>query len=129
MPEPAHPRAMIVDDARAMRGLLRQCLRKTAYAVTEAGDGEEALRQLREQGGADLILLDWNMPNMDGLTFLKCLRADPAHDRTLVVMVTTESDQERLREALSAGANEYLMKPLTEEMVLEKLRLLMTDLV
>ena len=87
----------------------------------EAEHGEDALRQIREHPDIDVVLLDWNMPVMDGLTFLKALRQEPLAAQPVVVMCTVENDMTRIVEAMQAGANEYIMKPFTEEIVRDKL--------
>lgn len=122
------PQALVVDDSKAMRGLIRRQLEIAGFAVEEAGDGEEGLHSLAQLPSVSLIVLDWNMPNMDGLEFLRRLRADDLHGAAKVLMVTSESNQDRVQEALALGANEYLMKPITEDMFTEKLNLLESGL-
>jgi two-component system chemotaxis response regulator CheY len=89
--------------------------------IVEAGDGEEAMRKLQENMPLDLIMLDWNMPVMDGLTFLKKVRADASFKNVKIIMCTSESEKTRVVEALKAGANNYLVKPFTPEALKEKL--------
>lgn len=115
---------LVVDDSRAMRAVLRNMLREAGFEVSEAGNGREALERLRQNREIQLALVDWNMPEMDGFQFLCAMRADPAYDGMRVLMVTTETDLSRVSEALSAGANEYLMKPFTKEALVGKLDLL-----
>ena len=116
--------ALIVDDSKAMRSVLRNMLREAGFEVSEAGNGREALERLRQNQEIELALVDWNMPEMDGFDFICAMRADPAFDRMCVLMVTTETDLGRVSQALGAGANEYLMKPFTKEALLGKLGLL-----
>ena len=117
--------ALIVDDSRATRAILRRILAELGFTALEAGDGGEAARVLAEvEHPVALALVDWNMPEVDGLTFVKEVRADHAHDRMQIVMVTTESETVRVIEALEAGANEYVMKPFTAGALREKLELL-----
>ena len=117
-------RALVVDDSRAIRSVLRRMLGEIGLDTEEAGDGLQALVVLERFPALDVILVDWNMPEMDGLSLVKALRAMPEYDLVPVVMVTTESEVERVIQALEAGANEYLMKPFTKEGLLSKLELL-----
>ncbi len=118
-------KAMVVDDSRAMRMILSRTLREMGYEICEACNGKEALSVLREQdGGISLILVDWNMPEMNGLEFVQQVRADPDSSTITMVMVTTETEVEQMIKALEAGANEYVMKPFTKEIIIDKLRLL-----
>ena len=115
---------LVVDDSRAMRSILGRILRDAGFAVSEAGDGSEALVQLKENGKFQLVLVDWNMPPLDGFEFIQAVRANHDYDDTRLVMVTTETEMEKVTRALEAGANEYIMKPFTKETLLEKLALL-----
>jgi two-component system chemotaxis response regulator CheY len=118
-------RALVVDDSRAMRTILARILGGLGFEVLQAADGREALAILnREHPTIPLVLSDWNMPEMDGLQFVKAVRADALFAEVRVVMVTTETHIEQMVIALSAGANEYIMKPFTAEMVESKLRML-----
>jgi two-component system chemotaxis response regulator CheY len=118
-------KALVVDDSRAMRSILGKILAGIGFEVLQAGDGQEALEVLdREFPGIELVLSDWNMPQMDGLTFVKAMRAQPKYAGIPVVMVTTETHIEQMITALEAGANEYIMKPFTAAMIEDKLRML-----
>jgi two-component system, chemotaxis family, chemotaxis protein CheY len=117
-------RAMVIDDSRAMRKLLSRVLLGMGMEVREACDGRDALRQLAESAAPDLALVDWNMPNMNGYDFVVAARQDPGLDAMRIVMVTTEIEMHRMHSALLAGANEYVMKPFTEDGLREKLGLL-----
>jgi len=118
-------KALVVDDSRAMRSILSKILVKLGFEVLQAGDGKEALDVLaREAFTVELVLSDWNMPEMNGLEFVKAMRAEPRYAAVPVVMVTTETHIEQMVVALEAGANEYIMKPFTAEMVENKLRML-----
>ena len=122
---PDMPRAMIVDDSRAVRMILSRILRQIGFEVCEAADGCEALAKLSEES-ASLILVDWNMPKLNGLGFVQQLRSDPSKNDIKIVMVTTETEVDQVAAALEAGANEYVMKPFTAEMISDKLQLLGT---
>jgi two-component system chemotaxis response regulator CheY len=120
-------RALVVDDSRAMRSILSKILARLGFEVLQAAraaDGVEALATLSTGAPVDVVLSDWNMPEMNGLEFVKALRADPRFARVVVVMVTTETHIEQMMIALEAGANEYIMKPFTAEMIEDKLRML-----
>tara|TARA_R110002096_G_scaffold289240_4_gene483512 strand:+ start:915 stop:1328 length:414 start_codon:yes stop_codon:yes gene_type:complete len=112
---------LLVDDSRAVRLAGRRIMAAIGLDVLEAEHGEEALNMVREHE-VDVVLLDWNMPIMNGLEFLKALRADNELPQPTVIMCTTENDMERIIEAMQAGANEYVMKPFTEDIVRGKLQ-------
>ncbi len=120
-------KALVVDDSRAMRRIIAKYLVELGFEVHEAGSGLEALVQAPKISGLSVILLDWNMPEMDGRTLLERLRADPDFADTPVMMVTTESEMEQVEVALQAGASEYLMKPFDRAALREKLLLLGFD--
>ena len=117
------PTAVVVDDSRAIRMILARSLRELGYEVREAGNGSEALDTLRAGPPVDLVMADWNMPVMDGLELLQKIRADRGFDRVPVVMVTTEAEIAQMSLAMEAGASEYIMKPFTKEILVDKLRL------
>lgn len=117
-------RALIVDDSKAMRLILGKFLKELGFEVYEAGHGIEALNRLKQMGTTDMALVDWNMPEMNGYEFICAVRADPIYSKLLLVMVTTESDMSKVAIALEAGANEYVMKPFTKEIIMDKLALL-----
>ncbi len=117
-------RALVIDDSRTVRTIVGTTLRELGMEVIEAGNGREGLDQLRLSPGVELVLVDWNMPVMDGLEFITAVRADRTYDPVRIMMVTTETEQEQVTRALVAGANEYLMKPFTREILIAKLGLL-----
>ena len=117
------PRAMVIDDSRAVRMILSRTLKKIGYEVCEDANGKDALALLAAGQSVSLILVDWNMPELDGLEFVKCLRSDTQYSSVKVVMVTTETEVDRIVTALDAGANEYVMKPFTSDVICDKLRL------
>ena len=111
---------LVVDDSRVVRKAARRFLESFGFQVREAGDGQEALLACREML-PDLVLLDWNMPVLDGLGFLKAARAEHGPDQPVVVLCTTENGFERIVQALEAGAQEYVMKPFDAEILGDKL--------
>jgi two-component system chemotaxis response regulator CheY len=113
--------ALIVDDSPTMRLILRQHLKNLGFHVTEAVDGCDALVRLRQMQKADVVLVDCNMPVMDGLAFIRAVRAEQAYATLPLMMVTTNSEASDVSRALEAGANEYLKKPFTGAMIREKL--------
>jgi len=118
-------RALVVDDSSAMRSILRMIFRKAGFEVAEAVNGYEALNQLHESTlPVDLAVVDWNMPVMNGYEFVSAIRGDARYDKMRIMMVTTESEIHHIQAVLSRGANEYVMKPFTPEIIREKLQLL-----
>lgn len=117
-------RVLVVDDSKTMRTMLCTYAGKLGCTTVEAGDGCEALERLDDSGPFDAALIDWDMPRMNGFNLLKIVRTVPAHDSMKIMMVTAQSSIDRVAEALAAGADDYLMKPLDEEMFADKLRLL-----
>jgi two-component system chemotaxis response regulator CheY len=118
-------KALVVDDSRVVRMILAKILRELGYEVKEAANGREALEVLEtEKTAVKLVLADWNMPEINGLELLKRLRQNPELGTLAVVMVTTETEIDQMVVALEAGANEYVMKPFTKDILMEKLELL-----
>ena len=117
-------KALIVDDSRAMRTILKGILKGLGFETFEAGHGKEGLQRLLEQGAPDLALVDWNMPEMNGLDFIRTVRAERAYDGVRILMVTSEAEAVQVTRALAAGADEYLMKPFSKEVLVAKLNLL-----
>jgi two-component system chemotaxis response regulator CheY len=118
-------RALVIDDSRATRSILGRMLRQIGFETTEAGNGREALDRLAGmEAPPDLALVDWNMPEMSGFEFVQAVRANPAYVGVRLVMVTTETELAQVATALEAGADEYIMKPFTREVIVEKLDLL-----
>jgi two-component system chemotaxis response regulator CheY len=111
---------LVVDDSRVIRKVACRILEDLAFETGEAEDGLSALNACRAKM-PELILLDWNMPNMNGIEFLKTLRRERGGDRPIVVFCTTENDVAHITEALGAGANEYIMKPFDREIIEAKL--------
>jgi two-component system chemotaxis response regulator CheY len=107
---------MVVDDSSVIRKVARRILEGLDFRIIEAEDGQQALDQCRN-ALPEAVLLDWNMPVMDGYEFLKALRRMPGGDKPKVVFCTTENDVVHIARALHAGANEYIMKPFDREIV------------
>lgn len=117
-------RALVVDDSSAMRAVLSMTLKRRGFEILQAKDGLDALTVLSAGGQLDLILIDWNMPGMNGLELLRRIRQQTEYAGTQVLMVTTETGMGQMADAIAAGANEYIMKPFTADIVFDKLRLL-----
>jgi len=117
--------ALIIDDSRAMRRILRQIVEPLGFSILEAGDGQQGLDQLEQNWpGIELTLVDWNMPVMNGLDFVKAVRANDQYRHMKLMMVTTETESAQMARALMAGVDEFVMKPFTSEILVEKLRLI-----
>jgi two-component system chemotaxis response regulator CheY len=110
---------LIVDDSSVIRKVARRILEGLEFQIMEAENGEEAIETCKRQL-PDAILLDWNMPKMDGYDFLRVLRRLPGGDGPKVVFCTTENDVAHIARALHAGANEYIMKPFDKDIVQAK---------
>lgn len=116
-------RALVVDDSRAIRSIIGKTVKELGFEVVEAGNGREAFDRLAECGKVELILVDWNMPEMNGFDFLVSARQNELWKDTVIMMVTTETEMSQMQRALDAGASEYVMKPFTREVLREKLQL------
>ncbi|MFN3685662.1 response regulator [Salinarimonas sp.] len=112
---------LVVDDSAVIRKVARRILEGLSFRVSEAEDGEQALVACRAQM-PDAVLLDWNMPVMDGYDFLRALRALPGGNHPKVVFCTTENDVANIARALRAGADEYIMKPFDKEIMTAKMQ-------
>jgi two-component system chemotaxis response regulator CheY len=105
--------------------ILRRIMTHAGFEITEACDGQEALDSLESEDETPVVaLVDWNMPNMNGLEFVKAVRADDRYSQITLMMVTTEGEQSQIVKALAAGAHEYVIKPFTADAIVEKLSLL-----
>lgn len=115
-------KCLIVDDSRTMRNIQKKALSSLPdLECLEAGDGVEALQVMSATpSGFDFMIVDWNMPNMDGLTLIKTIRQ--TDKQTLLIMATTEGEKNRVLEAIRAGVNNYVVKPFTTESLLEKVK-------
>jgi two-component system chemotaxis response regulator CheY len=110
---------LIVDDSKVIRMVAKKILQELTFTTAEAEDGKQALDYCRSTM-PDAVLLDWNMPVMNGIDFLRELRKLPNGDHPVVVFCTTENDIEHIQEAITAGANEYIMKPFDSEILQAK---------
>lgn len=116
--------ALVIDDSRAMRKILSRILADIGFEVSEAANGSEGLEKLEEGRKPQLALVDWNMPVMNGYEFIRAVRARAQYADVRLMMVTTETGEKEMTKALEAGADEYVMKPFTKDVILDKLRLL-----
>ncbi|MEG6507368.1 response regulator [Methyloligella sp. 2.7D] len=110
---------LVVDDSPVIRKVARRILEDLKFSISEAEDGKEALEQCRVSM-PDAVLLDWNMPVMDGISFLVALRKEQGGDRPIVIFCTTENDIDHITRAITAGANEYIMKPFDRDIIESK---------
>jgi len=115
---------LVIDDSRTTRSILRRMMSDMGFGVDEAASGNEAIEWLTEHGSTDIALVDLDMPGMDGVQFLKTVRANPEFKDMRLMMVTTANALESIARALDAGADEYLMKPFTKDSLRDKLRLM-----
>jgi two-component system chemotaxis response regulator CheY len=116
--------AMVIDDSRAMRAILKRIVVELGFDVVEASDGQEALDKMVDGPLPDIALIDWNMPVLDGLSFVSAVRANKEWRDVTLMMVTTEGEHAQIVRALAAGAHEYVIKPFTPDAIEEKLQLL-----
>jgi len=116
---------LLVDDSKSMHRILKTqlCALEGVDTVVEAVDGRDAMIKLRDNMPVDLITLDLNMPTMDGLTFLKRVRKNPAYNDVTICVISSSSDKKTVVEAILAGANKYIIKPFTPEILRERLGL------
>jgi two-component system chemotaxis response regulator CheY len=117
-------KVLLVDDSATMRRIqVTQLSNLGVTDVVQAVDGEDGLAKLAENMPLQYVLLDWNMPNMDGMTLLKEIRKDATYKGVKIIMCTSESEKGKVVEALKAGANNYIVKPFTPETLKEKMGL------
>ncbi|WP_025321676.1 chemotaxis response regulator CheY [Deferrisoma camini] len=110
---------LTVDDSSTMRRIIKNTLNRLGYTdVVEAEHGVDALAKM---AGVGLVLTDWNMPEMDGLTFVKALRSNPQYKEIPIIMVTTEAAKKEILEAIKAGVTDYIVKPFTPDTLKEKI--------
>jgi two-component system, chemotaxis family, chemotaxis protein CheY len=116
-------RALVIDDDPAILLIISSILTGLGYEVTTASDGQDGLKRLTESGSPDVVLVDWNMPVMNGLEFIKSVRSNSSYDNLPIIMVTTELEMSQLALTFDAGVSEYIMKPFAPIMIQEKLQM------
>ena len=117
-------KALVIDDSRTMRRIITSILAPMGFEVVEAADGQQALDAMNAGLEVELACVDWNMPVLDGLSFVTAVRRERRWRDVTLMMVTTESEQAQIVRALAAGAHEYLIKPFTPDAIRDKLQLL-----
>lgn len=117
-------KALVVDDSKVIRMAVSKILISLDFEVFEASNGREGVEKLEEIGKPDLVLVDWNMPEMNGHEFIVAVRQNDKYNDMPLMMVTTESEMDKVRIAVDSGANEFVMKPFTPEMIKSKMRIL-----
>jgi two-component system chemotaxis response regulator CheY len=117
-------KALVIDDSKAMRMVLKKMLTEMDFEVSEAENGLAALSFLETEPRPELVLVDWNMPEMNGYEFVRAVRSRPEYDAMKLVMVTSETQADGIDRVVEAGADEYVTKPFTRESLAEKLGLL-----
>lgn len=119
-------KALVVDDSSMLRMLVTNLLSKAGYEVTQAEDGQVALDKVSAIGPPDLVVLDWNMPVLDGYGFLCKFREDESNSSSKIVLLTTEGQKEKIVKALDAGADDYITKPFESDALLETIERVMS---
>lgn len=116
--------ALIVDDSKAQRLVIRTYMTELGFNVTEAAEGFEALQILKIGSKFDVLLVNWTMPGMNGLEFIQSVRSEPSNQDTPIIMISVQDSSDRIQQALQAGADEYMIKPITRDDLKSKLELL-----
>lgn len=117
--------ALIIEDSRAMRRLIGRIMTSLGFELLEAANGREGLQQLNDHHKKiEVVLVDWNMPEMNGLEFVRSARAEEKHGEQKIIMVTTETAPTQMARALLAGVDEFVMKPFTRQILIDKLKLI-----
>lgn len=117
-------KALVIDDSRVMRKIVGGILVEVGFEVVEAENGQDALDRLAENSDVTLCCIDWNMPVMTGFEFVVEVRKHPEWRNVTLMMVTTEGEQDQIVRALAAGAHEYVIKPFTPDVIIDKLQFL-----
>lgn len=116
--------ALIIDDSRAQRRMIGRIVSSLGFDLVEAENGQEGLDQLHANPDINLVLVDWNMPVMNGIEFVVAARQEAAYKSLPIVMVTTETEPARMAKAIMSGVDEFVMKPFSPDVLVEKLQLL-----
>jgi two-component system chemotaxis response regulator CheY len=116
--------ALILDDSKAMRMILRKIMAELGFEVKEASNGVEGMDLLEKEGVVDLALVDWNMPEMNGFEFIMAVRSRNEYKKMRLVVVSSESQAQNMERMFEAGADEYVTKPFTRELLRKKLELI-----
>jgi len=117
-------KALVIDDSRAVRMVVSRILNGIGVSTVEAENGKDALDKLHSTDDINICLVDWNMPVMNGYDFICEVRKDPTYADVKLMMVTTENEASQILKALTAGVDEYVMKPFTDDIIVEKLSML-----
>lgn len=115
---------MVIDDSTTMRLIIARTLKELGHEVFQAANGKEGLEASKGQDGLSVVFVDWNMPEMNGYDFVVAARADAKLKAVSIVMVTTENETENVQKAMQAGANHFIMKPFTKDVIQAKLALI-----
>jgi two-component system chemotaxis response regulator CheY len=115
--------ALILDDSKAMRMILRKIMTELGFEVKEAGNGVEGMDLLEKEGAVDLVLVDWNMPEMNGFEFIMAVRSRSEYKKIRLVVVSSEAQAQNMERMFEAGADEYVTKPFTRDLLKKKLEL------
>ena len=119
------PKVLVVDDSSTIRRIVKNTLERIGYSdVVEAENGIDALTKLKD-GSIELVMTDWNMPEMDGITLVKSIRASDKFGAVPIIMVTTEAEKNEVMEAMQLGVNDYVIKPFTPDILKEKIQKIM----
>jgi two-component system, chemotaxis family, chemotaxis protein CheY len=114
-------KALVIDDSRAMRTVIGRALKAAGFEVVEARTGKEGLQRVGSGDALDLVIVDWNMPEMNGIDFVRAVRSRRELDAIRIMMVTAETEPARIADARALGVDEYLLKPFTQDLFLQKL--------
>lgn len=117
-------RALIIDDSKAMRKVLGRTMTSMGFDVDEAMNGEDAIVLLERSSNTGIVLVDWNLPEMSGLDFVKAIRSTEQYDSVRLMMVTSDTDEDQMATAFQAGVDEYVTKPFTADIIRDKVRVL-----